>query len=74
MTSFDLSQNFSIDSPPFAFSERPTIGMPMDEAFPWPRDYQATHTMLFPKGVFRVENAGGRGEAAFCRFVAFVQA
>ena len=102
MTSFDLSkrrvldlsQNFSIDSPPFAFYEGPTIGMPMDEAFPWPRDYQATHTMLFPKGVFHVENVGGHidlilnqrvwvgcfpfrfkgGEAAFCRFVAFVQA
>ena len=94
MTSFDLSQNFSIDSPPFAFYEGPTIGMPMDEAFPWPRDYQATHTMLFPKGVFHVETVGGHidlvlnqrvwvgcfpfrfkgGEAAFCRFVAFVQA
>ncbi|MDR7544698.1 MAG: hypothetical protein QN120_10685, partial [Armatimonadota bacterium] len=35
------------------------IGMSMDEAFPWPRDYQATHTLLFPKGVFHVENIGG---------------
>ena len=35
------------------------IRMPMDEAFPWPRDYQATHTLLFPKGVFHVENLGG---------------
>ena len=70
------------------------IGMSLDEAFPWPRDYQATHTMLFPKGVFHVENVGGHidlilnqkvwvgafpfrfkgGEAAFCRFVAFVEA
>ncbi len=70
------------------------IGMPLDEAFPWPRDYQATHTLLFPKGVYHVENVGGEidrvlnqrvwvgcfpfrfkgGEAAFSRFVAFVQA
>ena len=69
------------------------IGMPLEEAFPWPRDYQATHTLLFPKGVYHVENVGGEidkildkrvwigafpfrfkgGEAAFCRFVAFVQ-
>jgi len=69
------------------------IGMSLDEAFPWPRDYQATHTKLFPKGVFHVENVGGHidlvlnrrvwvgafpfrfkgGEAAFCRFVAFVR-
>ena len=35
------------------------IGMPLEEAFPWPRDYQATHTMLFPKGVYHVENVGG---------------
>jgi kynurenine formamidase len=70
------------------------IGMPLEEAFPWPRDYQATHTMLFPRGVYHVENVGGEidrvldqrvwvgcfpfrfkgGEAAFCRFVAFVPA
>jgi kynurenine formamidase len=69
------------------------IGMSMDRAFPWPKDYQATHTRLFPKGVFHVENLGGEidlvldqrvwvgcfpfrfkgGEAAFCRFVAFVE-
>ncbi len=69
------------------------IGMPLDEAFPWPRDYQATHTILFPKGVYHVENVGGEidkvldqkvwigcfpfrfkgGEAAFSRFVAFVE-
>jgi kynurenine formamidase len=68
--------------------------MSMDQAFPWPRDYQATHTKLFPRGVFHVENVGGEidlvlnqrvwvgcfpfrfkgGEAAFCRFVAFVEA
>lgn len=68
--------------------------MTMDEAFPWPRDYQATHRMLFPWGVFHIENVGGEidlvlnqkvrvgcfpfrvngGEAAFCRFVAFVEA
>lgn len=35
------------------------IGMPMDEAFPWPRDYQITHTLLFPRGVFHAENVGG---------------
>ncbi len=35
------------------------IKMPLEEAFPWPRDYQATHTMLFPKGVYHVENVGG---------------
>ena len=35
------------------------IGMPIDEAFPWPKAYQATHTYLFPKGVFHVENVGG---------------
>jgi len=35
------------------------IGMSMDEAFPWPKAYQATHTYLFPKGVFHVENVGG---------------
>ena len=70
------------------------IGMTMDRAFPWPKEYQATHTLLFPKGVFHVENVGGHvdlvlnqrvwvgafpfrfkgGEAAFCRFVAFVEA
>jgi kynurenine formamidase len=70
------------------------IGMSMDKAFPWPQDYQATHTLLFPRGVFHVENVGGHidqllnqrvwvgafpfrfkgGEAAFCRFVAFVEA
>ncbi len=69
------------------------IKMPLEEAFPWPRDYQATHTLLFPKGVYHVENVGGEvdlvlnqrvwigcfpfrfkgGEAAFCRFAAFVQ-
>jgi kynurenine formamidase len=69
------------------------IGMSMDKAFPWPAEYQATHTLLFPKGVFHVENVGGDvdlvlnqrvwvgafpfrfkgGEAAFCRFVAFVE-
>ncbi len=67
--------------------------MSMDQAFPWPKDYQATHTKLFPKGVFHVENVGGEidlildqrvwvgcfpfrfkgGEAAFCRFVGFVE-
>ena len=35
------------------------IGMPIDRAFPWPKAYQATHTYLFPKGVFHVENVGG---------------
>jgi kynurenine formamidase len=35
------------------------IGMSMDEAFPWPRDYQITHTLLFPRGVFHAENVGG---------------
>ncbi len=70
------------------------IGMSMDKAFPWPQEYQATHTLLFPKGVYHLENVGGHvdlilnqrawvgafpfrfkgGEAAFCRFVAFVEA
>ena len=70
------------------------IGMSLEKAFPWPRDYQATHTILFPKGIYHVENVGGDvdrvlnqrlwvgcfpfrfkgGEAAFSRFVAFVQA
>jgi len=35
------------------------IGMPIDKAFPWPKAYQATHTYLFPRGVFHVENVGG---------------
>jgi kynurenine formamidase len=69
------------------------IGMSIDEAFPWPEDYQCMHVKLFPKGVFHAENVGGQidevldqrvwvgcfpfrfkgGEAAFCRFVAFVE-
>ena len=69
------------------------IGMSIDEAFPWPEDYQCMHVKLFPKGVFHAENIGGQvdevldqrvwvgcfpfrfkgGEAAFCRFVAFVE-
>lgn len=36
------------------------IGMTMEEAFPWPADYQCTHTLLFPKGVFHAENVGGQ--------------
>ncbi|MGH2545048.1 MAG: cyclase family protein, partial [Ardenticatenaceae bacterium] len=35
------------------------IGMTMDEAFPWMEDYQCTHTILFPKGIFHAENVGG---------------
>lgn len=69
------------------------IGMSLEDAFPWPRDYQCMHIKLFPHGVFHAENVGGRidevldqrlwvgcfpfrfegGEAAFSRFVAFVE-
>jgi arylformamidase len=36
------------------------IGMSMDEAFPWPEDYQCMHVKLFPHGVFHAENVGGQ--------------
>lgn len=69
------------------------LGRSLDEAFPWPKDYQCMHVQLFPHGVFHAENVGGRidevldqrlwvgcfpfrfkgGEAAFSRFVAFVE-
>jgi len=69
------------------------IGRSLEEAFPWPEDYQCMHVQLFPHGVFHAENVGGRidevldqrlwvgcfpfrfqgGEAAFSRFVAFVE-
>lgn len=34
------------------------LGKSLDELFP-PEDYQMTHTLLFPHGVFHVENIGG---------------
>ena len=69
------------------------IGQSLEDAFPWPKDYQCMHIQLFPHGVFHAENVGGRidevldqrlwvgcfpfrfqgGEAAFSRFVAFVE-
>jgi arylformamidase len=36
------------------------IGMSIDEAFPWPADYQCMHVKLFPHGVFHAENVGGQ--------------
>ncbi|HBL31437.1 MAG TPA: cyclase [Acidobacteria bacterium] len=36
------------------------IGMPLDQAFPWPKDYQCMHVKLFPHGVFHAENVGGQ--------------
>ena len=36
------------------------IGMSLDEAFPWPADYQCMHVKLFPHGVFHAENVGGQ--------------
>jgi arylformamidase len=36
------------------------IGMSIDEAFPWPQDYQCMHVKLFPHGVFHAENVGGQ--------------
>jgi kynurenine formamidase len=36
------------------------LGQSLEEAFPWPKDYQCTHTLLFPKGVFHAENVGGQ--------------
>jgi hypothetical protein len=34
------------------------LGAPIEEL--WPReDYQLTHTLLFPHGVFHIENLGG---------------
>ena len=36
------------------------IGMSIDEAFPWPADYQCMHVKLFPRGVFHAENVGGQ--------------
>jgi kynurenine formamidase len=35
------------------------LGMSLDEAFPWPEDYQCMHVKLFPHGVFHAENVGG---------------
>jgi len=35
------------------------IGMSIDEAFPWPEDYQCMHVKMFPHGVFHAENVGG---------------
>ena len=34
--------------------------MSLDEAFPWPEDYQCMHVKLFPHGVFHAENVGGQ--------------
>ncbi|HSK78629.1 MAG TPA: cyclase family protein, partial [Thermoanaerobaculia bacterium] len=36
------------------------IGMSLEEAFPWPEDYQCMHVKLFPHGVFHAENVGGQ--------------
>ncbi|HXU31829.1 MAG TPA: cyclase family protein, partial [Thermoanaerobaculia bacterium] len=36
------------------------IGMTLEEAFPWPADYQCMHVKLFPHGVFHAENVGGQ--------------
>lgn len=36
------------------------LGMSLDEAFPWPADYQCMHVKLFPHGVFHAENVGGQ--------------
>ena len=36
------------------------LGQSLDDAFPWPRDYQCMHIRLFPRGVFHAENVGGR--------------